>query len=80
MHANDQKIDALSEDRHDRAGTMTAIEELRSFAAIAEAHAAGTRGFIPAFEALYRSMPAEQQRHADGVFRTVGSKSTDKAD
>jgi hypothetical protein len=40
---------------------MTAIEDLHSFAAITEAHAEGTRTFIPAFEALYQAMPAEQQ-------------------
>jgi prephenate dehydrogenase len=79
MRANGQRIDAISEERHDRAGTMTAIEDLRSFAAIAEAHAEGTRSFIPAFEALYRAMPAEQQVHADRVFRAVAAKSTDKA-
>lgn len=80
MRSNDEKIDALSEERHDRAGTMTAVEDLRSFATIAEAHAAGTRSFIPAFEALYQAMPAEQQVHADRVFRAVGSRSTEKAD
>jgi periplasmic protein CpxP/Spy len=79
MRDNDEKIDALSEERHDRAGTMTAIEDLHSFAAIAEAHAAGTRSFIPAFEALYQAMPAEQQVHADRVFRAVGSKSNQDA-
>jgi periplasmic protein CpxP/Spy len=80
MRANDEKIDALSEERHDRAGTMTAIEDLHSFAAITEAHAAGTRSFIPAFEALYQVMPAEQQAHADRVFRAAGPKSNHKAD
>jgi hypothetical protein len=28
--ANDETIDTLSEERHDHAGTMTAIEDLRS--------------------------------------------------
>jgi hypothetical protein len=59
---------------------MTAVEDLRSFAAIAEAHAADTRSFMPAFEALYRAMPAEQQAPADRIFRAIGSKSTDQAD
>jgi len=80
MRSNDEKIDALSKERHDKAATMTAIEDLRSFAAITEAHAAGTRNFIPAFEALYQAMPAEQQANADHVFRGVGSKSHKKAD
>jgi hypothetical protein len=79
MRTNDGKIDALIADRHDHAGTMTAIEGLRSYAAITEAHAEGTRTFIPAFETLYQAMPTEQQANADRVFRAVGSKSHKKA-
>jgi len=78
MRSNDVKIDALSKERHDHAATMTALDDLRSFAAITEAHAAGTRNFIPAFESLYQAMPAEQQANADLVFRTVGTKSHKK--
>ncbi len=79
MRTNDEKIDALTKERHDQAGSMTAIQDLRSYAAITAAHAEGTRSFIPAFEALYQAMPAEQQADADRVFRTVGSKSHKKA-
>jgi hypothetical protein len=59
---------------------MTAVEDLRCFAAIAEAQAARSRTFIPAFEALYQAMTAAQQVHADRVFRAIASKSTDDTD
>lgn len=58
---------------HDRL-KMTAVEDLRSFAAIAAAHAAGTKAFLPAFAALYQIMPAEQQVNADRVFREADPK------
>jgi Spy/CpxP family protein refolding chaperone len=74
MRANDEKIDALTQARHEKAATMTAAEDLRSFAAITEAHAAGMRTFIPAFESLYQAMSPAQQANADQVFRGKGRK------
>ncbi len=69
VRRNDRAIDTISRERRDSASTMTAVEDLRSFAAIAAAHAAGTKAFLPAFAALYEVMPAEQQVNADLVFR-----------
>ena len=74
MRANDEKIDALTKVRHEKAATMTAAEDLRSFAAITEAHAAGMRTFIPAFESLYQAMTPAQQANADRVFRHKGGR------
>ncbi len=79
MRSNDEKIDALGKERHDHAGTMTAVEDLRSYAAITDAHATATRTFIPPFEALYQAMSAEQQANADRIFRSQGRKSHKKA-
>lgn len=79
MRANDGKIDTLTKERHDKAATMSAVDDLRSYAALTEAHAAGTRNFLPAFEALYQAMTAEQQANADQVFRAVGSRHHTKA-
>jgi LTXXQ motif family protein len=79
MRGNDEKIDGLAKERHDKAPTMTAVEDLRSYGAITEAHATGIRTFVPAFEKLYESMSAEQKANADNVFRTAGRKSHKKA-
>ncbi|MGA2778737.1 MAG: Spy/CpxP family protein refolding chaperone [Steroidobacteraceae bacterium] len=69
VRRNDETIDAISRERRESAATMSAIDDLRSFAAISAAHAAGTKAFLPAFAALYGIMPAEQRANADRVFR-----------
>jgi hypothetical protein len=47
---------------------MTALEDLKSYSEIADAHATGLKKFIPAFEALYASMSEEQRKNADSLF------------
>jgi hypothetical protein len=79
MRSNDEKIDALAKARHDKASAMTAVDDLRSYGEITEAHAAGIRAFTPAFASLYESMSAEQKANADHVFRTAGHKPAKKA-
>ena len=79
MRRNDKKIDALVKERHDRASTMTAVEDLRSYGEVTETHAADIKTFIPAFERLYDSMSAAQKATADNVFRTGGRNALKKA-
>jgi len=79
MRNNDTKIDALVKERHDKASTMTAIEDLRSYGEITEAHAVDIKTFVPAFERLYNSMSSAQKANADNVFRTGGQKTVKKA-
>ena len=79
MRSNDKKIDALVKERHDKASTMTAVEDLRSYSEVTETHAADIKTFIPAFERLYDSMSAAQKATADNVFRTGGRNALKKA-
>ena len=79
MRSNDKKIDALVKERHDKASTMTAVEDLRSYGEVTETHAADIKTFIPAFERLYDSMSAAQKAAADNVFRTGGRNALKKA-
>jgi periplasmic protein CpxP/Spy len=79
MRSNDAKIDTLVKERHDKASTMTAVEDLRSYGAITEAHAVDIKTFIPAFERLYESMSPAQKANADNIFRTGGHKAVKKA-
>jgi hypothetical protein len=74
MRSNDEKMDALTQERHDKAATMTAVDDLRSYERITEEHAAGIKAFLPAFEKLYDSMSAAQKANADNVFRHTGQK------
>jgi len=79
MRANDEHIDVLAAERHGRAPSMTAVEDLRSYGDITEAHAAGIRAFVPAFANLYESMSSAQKANADNVFRHAETRSARKA-
>jgi hypothetical protein len=51
---------------------MTAVEDLQTYRDFSQAHLDGLKNLIPAFDALYKSMPAEQQKNADQVFMNFG--------
>jgi len=68
MKANGDAIRASMTDRSTRLKTMTAVDDLKSYQAVADEHSAGLKRLIPAFEALYASMTPEQQKRADKVF------------
>ncbi len=69
MRENADTLNALAKTRAERADTANAIDDLKSYAEISEAHANGTKRLLPAFEALYNSMSAEQKQKADAEFR-----------
>ena len=69
MRDNAKTMEALIKARSEKAGTMTAIDDLKSYSAIAEAHADGLKKFIPAFEPLYAGMSDAQKKSADKLFR-----------
>jgi len=79
MRSNDDKMDALTTERHDKGAKMTAVEDLRSYGEITDQHADGIKAFVPVFEKLYDSMSAEQKANADTVFRTEVRKTVKKA-
>ena len=60
---------ALAKKRADGATTMTAVDDLKSYAEISEAHAEGAKKMIPVFEALYDTMTDAQKKAADDEFR-----------
>jgi hypothetical protein len=54
--------------RRQNRSTMTAVDDLRSYQEVTETHVAGLQKLIPAFQALYDSMSADQKKNADVVF------------
>src|ERR1700730_17134749 len=68
MRDNAKTMDALIQSRAQNAKTMTAVDDLRAYQGIADAHADGLKKLIPAFEALYLTMPDEQKKNADAAF------------
>ena len=69
MRDNAKTLDALAQARSAHAQAMTALDDLKSYSEIADAHAEGLKKFIPAFEALYASMSDAQKQNADTLFR-----------
>ncbi len=76
MLANASAIASAVKDREHMSKGMTAIDDLKSYEAIVDAHAEGIRKLATAFAPLYASMPEGQQKNADAVFghRTRPSK------
>jgi hypothetical protein len=68
MKQNEANVHALIQERHEKTGTQTAVEDLVSYQKIAAAHAEGLGKFVQAFQPLYDSMPEAQKKNADTVF------------
>jgi LTXXQ motif family protein len=79
MRDNAKTMDTLNQARFEKAKTMTAIEDLKSYSEIVQAHADELKNFIPVFEALYDSMSDDQKKDADTLFRHGEHKSHTKS-
>jgi BON domain/LTXXQ motif family protein len=74
MRDNAKSLDALTQSRFEHAKTMTAVEDLKSYGDITDAHADGIKKFTPVFATLYGSMSDAQKKEADGLFRNGGRR------
>ncbi|UOA07981.1 Spy/CpxP family protein refolding chaperone [Methylobacter sp. S3L5C] len=76
---DDAKImDALTQARVDHAEDRNAIDDLKSYGEIVEAHADGIKKLTPVFADLYASMSDVQKKEADTFFRKGDHKNSDK--
>ncbi len=78
MRDNAKAMVDLQKQRSADTKSMTAVEVVKSYASVIEAHEAGMKKFIPAFEALYDSMSDAQKKTADSLFRTRARASAAK--
>ena len=67
MRDNAGQMQAAIQQRQD-AKALTAVDDLKAYQAIADAHAQGLQKLIPAFQALYTAMSDEQKKNADAIF------------
>ena len=72
MRENAKAMDGLIKTRMEKARSMNAVEDLKSYSDITDAQAAGLKKFIPAFEALYASLSEAQKKEADAAFKAPG--------
>jgi protein CpxP len=71
MRDNEVAIEPLIADRKSNARTMTAIDDLHSYAAITQAHLDSITRLTPEFEKLYAGMSDAQKQDADRLFRGI---------
>jgi hypothetical protein len=69
MRDNAKTQDALTQIRLENAASMTAVDDLQSYAALIHAHAEGIQTLAPVFAALYDTMSVTQKLEADEAFR-----------
>jgi hypothetical protein len=69
MRDSANQMKTLVQQRAQSAMSMTAVDDLRSYQAIARAHLEGLNKLVPAFETLYASMSDTQKKNADTVFK-----------
>jgi hypothetical protein len=72
MRDDSKTMEDLIKARSEKAPTVTALDDLKSYGAIAQAHADGIKNFSAAFEPLYTSMSDAQKKNADTFFRQHG--------
>ena len=68
MRENAKDLDRAIDKRDANVGSATAIDDLNSYADIAQAHANGVKKLASAFSALYSTMSDDQKKDADEVF------------
>lgn len=69
MRDNAKAMQDLEKQRAEDVKTIGAVDVVKSYGSVIEAHEAGMKKFIPAFEALYDSMSDAQKKTADALFR-----------
>jgi len=72
MRDNAKMVRATLADKAHNAANMSAVDDLRSYQQVAQAHVDGLAKLIPAFEALYATMSDHQKKIADTLFREPG--------
>jgi hypothetical protein len=69
MRDNAQAMVDLQKKRATDAQSESAVEVIKSYEAVIDAHEDGMKKFVPPFEALYNSMSDAQKKTADSLFR-----------
>jgi len=69
MRDNAQAMVDLQKQRAADAQSMSAVEVIKSYESVIEAHESGMKKFVPPFEALYNTMSDAQKKTADSLFR-----------
>lgn len=72
MRDNANKMDGLVKARQQGAATMNAVDQMKAYESMAQAHADDMQRLVPAFSRLYDALSADQKKLADTSFRDFG--------
>ena len=70
MRANAKEIDQSYQQRAGKLGSMSAVDNMQSYADIEQQRAQDVQKLVPAFRTLYDSLSDQQKHAADEMFRT----------
>jgi hypothetical protein len=73
MRDDAKTMEALIKARSEKGSATSAVDDLKSYGEIAEAHADGLKKFTSVFEPLYAGMSDAQKKSADMLFRHHGT-------
>ncbi len=74
MRDNAAHMDSMTEQRRQSAGTMTAVDAMKSYQTVAHQHADDMDKLEPAFATLYDALSPAQQKLADQSFRAFAGR------
>ena len=69
MRQNAEAMERSYVERQSHAANLSALDDMRSYAAMSRLHADNVDKLLPAFESLYNSMSPEQRAAADKTFQ-----------
>ena len=70
MRDNAHEMDQIYQARAEKLGSMTAVDNMQSYAQIEQQRAQDVQKLVPAFQTLYVSLSDQQKKAADEMFRT----------
>lgn len=74
MRDNAESVNKMIRERNAKLRTMSAVENLNTYAEIAKTHADGVKKLASAFDSLYASMSESQKKSADAVFHGIAAR------
>ena len=74
MRDNAKEIDQAYADRAQKLDSMSAVENMQSYAQIEQLRAQQVQKLVPAFQTLYASLSDQQKQTADALFRNQAAR------
>ncbi len=69
MRDNAKAMETIYQQRAEKLGSMTAVDNMQSYAQIEQERAQDMQKLVPAFQTLYGSLSDQQKKTADQMFR-----------